>query len=372
MLKHSNGLALFFTTGVSLANWAEAGLLPRELDYYRRLRAHVGPITFVTYGGEDDAALAPDIPDVRVLSVPKDTPPEVIIREYRGALGEAAIFKSNQIKGAEAAIHAGRTFGRPAIVRCGYLLSRFLGGSERLSLRVRLGMWRQEWRLFHAATHSFLPSPEDAAYARNRYLVRGSKITILPNFVDTTLFAPMPDATPKPGLIGFVGRLAPQKNLPALLRAVQGLPGASLRVIGDGPDHDHLAALADQLGARVEWCGRRPQADLPRLLAECQVFTLPSFYEGHPKVLLEAMALGLPVVGTPVMGTRPLIAHGRTGWLCADTSAEAIRAGLQALLEDDALRARLGRAARDYVVETFSLESVLAREVATYKELGIA
>jgi glycosyltransferase involved in cell wall biosynthesis len=341
------------------------------VDYYRRLSERIGPITFVTYGGEDDAAFAASLPGIRMLSAPKDTPPEAAIQAHREALSGAAIFKSNQIKGAEAAICAGRLFGRPAVVRGGYLLSRFLGGRERLSLRVRLGMWRQEWRLFHAATRVFLPSPEDVAYARRRYLVRGGKFTVLPNFVDTSLFAPQPNISPIPGLVGFVGRLAPQKNLAALLQAVQGLPGASLRVIGKGPDAPALASYADHLGVRVEWCGRRPQTELPRLLAECQVFALPSHYEGHPKALLEAMALGMPVLGTPVMGIRPLIAHGETGWLCADTSAQAIRTGLQALLEDEALRAHLGQAARDYAVRTFSLESVLAREVAVYEEMGL-
>jgi glycosyltransferase involved in cell wall biosynthesis len=167
-----------------------------------------------------------------------------------------------------------------------------------------------------------------------------------------------------------VGRLAEQKNLGALIEAAAGLEGVSLRLIGDGPLWESLQAQAEAAGLPVEFTGRVPHEEVPRLLAECQVFVLPSLYEGHPKALIEAMACGLPVVGTPVDGTREVLRDGQNGLLAADTSAPALRAALAHPLADANLRERLGRAARDYAVENCALERVLDTELNVYCEIG--
>jgi glycosyltransferase involved in cell wall biosynthesis len=128
--------------------------------------------------------------------------------------------------------------------------------------------------------------------------------------------------------------------------------------------------MAHDLAVPLEMTGNVPHEALPRLLAECEVFVLPSLYEGLPKALLEAMATGIPVLTTKVQGSGPLIYHRATGWLCEDTSPESLRRGLEALLGDSRLRAQIGRSARRFVTEHFSMESVLAREVRAYQELG--
>ncbi len=375
MGQNRHGLALFFTLGVSLVDWERAGFLEREVNYYRQLAEHIGPVTFVTYGGAEDRAIADKLGGIRLLVNEHRLPPESFMREapmaYRDALRGVAIVKSNQIKGAWAALAAAALTGAHSIVRGGYLLSRF-SANRPTSLRVRFGLWRRELSLFHQADRVFLPSREDALYARRWYALPAEKVIILPNFVDVDLFAPRDDLACEPGLIGFVGRLAPQKNLSTLIEAAAGIPGVRLRLIGDGPERERLKALAQQRGVTIDLLGTVPHHELPRLLAECEIFVLPSLYEGAPKALLEAMSAALPVIATKVQGSHALIRHRETGWLCEDTSAASLRRALETLLHDSRLRTQMGRAARRFVVEHFSLPHVLQREVTAYRELGCA
>ena len=95
---------------------------------------------------------------------------------------------------------------------------------------------------------------------------------------------------------------------------------------------------------------------------------MPSHIEHHPKALLEAMACGLPVIGAEVDGIRELIQHRQTGYLCG-TSPESIRTAVQDVLADKALRARMGRNAREFVVENFALERVLEMEMGVLQKV---
>ena len=94
----------------------------------------------------------------------------------------------------------------------------------------------------------------------------------------------------------------------------------------------------------------------------------PSLYEGHPKTLIEAMACGAAVLATDVSGIRQVVRHGQTGWLTA-TDAAALREGIVTLLGDAALRERLGRQARRFVLEHYALDRIVAREYELYVNL---
>jgi glycosyltransferase involved in cell wall biosynthesis len=376
LTKHDNrrGLVLFFTLGVSLADWHKAGFLQREAVYYQRLAEHIGPVTFITYGGAEDLKLGDTLDGIRVLNNPHRLAPDVFVQQapelYHMQLDGAAIVKSNQIKGAQAAIRAAALTGARAIIRGGYLLSRFLS-NRSISLRARFGLWRRELVVFHRADRIFLPTGEDARYARRWYALPPEKVVVVPNFVDTTLFTPRDEVACQPGLVCFVGRIAPQKNVPALIEAMTGLKNARLRLVGDGPDREMVRALAAERGVQVEMVGYVSHEELPRLLAECEIFVLPSLYEGLPKALLEAMSAEVPVIATKVQGSESLIRHLETGWLCEDTSPQALRRGLEALLSNADLRVQIGQTAREFVLDHFSLESVLARELAVYEEMGL-
>jgi glycosyltransferase involved in cell wall biosynthesis len=192
------------------------------------------------------------------------------------------------------------------------------------------------------------------------------RVRVTPNYVDTERLRPNADVPPATDLI-YVGRLTRQKNLENLLEAIRPLD-ATLTIVGDGPLRRPLRRRFCDLGDRVRWLGARPHGELPTLLSGARVFILPSHYEGHPKALIEAMAVGLPVIGGDSPGIRDQIRHGETGLLCG-TEAADIRKAIRRVLRDADLAERLGRRARGLAVESFSLDRVVEMELAVLDEV---
>jgi glycosyltransferase involved in cell wall biosynthesis len=161
----------------------------------------------------------------------------------------------------------------------------------------------------------------------------------------------LPNAAP---VIIMVARFTPGKNHGVLLRAFANLPrGPRLRLVGDGETRAEFEILAQSLGIqdRVEFLGERH--DVPRLLADSDIFVLSSVSEMFPISILEAMRAGLPVVSSNVGGVSEAIIDGQTGLLVPSGSIEAMTKALTTLTQDGDLRVRLGRAGRQSFVEKF-------------------
>ncbi len=166
-------------------------------------------------------------------------------------------------------------------------------------------------------------------------------------------------------VIGYAGRVAPEKRIDVLLQAFAMLPdfqGASieLAIVGDGWKRQELTELARKLGVadRVRFCGwlETPQA----ALAACDVFVLPSLVEGFPLALMEAMAMGLPCLAHPMSGTRRLIDSGKTGVLADLTSPAELAAALHGLVSSSIeTRQAMGQAAAARIAREFSRETRL-------------
>ena len=115
------------------------------------------------------------------------------------------------------------------------------------------------------------------------------------------------------------------------------------------------------------WAGTLPNAELPGWYNRARVFVLPSLHEGQPKALIEAMACGTAVLGADAPGVRDMIEHDATGWLSA-TEPGPLADTLRAMLNDDALRARLGDNARQFVERNFSIDFVVDAELAVLRD----
>jgi glycosyltransferase involved in cell wall biosynthesis len=361
----AESLVLFFTRGVSLSTWDERGILDREVALYRALAARVGPVAFVTYGDRGDLDFSDRLgSDISVLpnarGLPRRAYNQLLPLLHRGVLRRAGVLKTNQVYGGIAALRAARMYRRPLVARCGFLWSEVAAADHGpRSLRTRFVVDRER-RLLRGADQVVVTTPRLKERVVERYAIPGERVAVIPNYVDTSLFAPPPDR-PDPGSLVFVGRLSREKNLEALIEAVAGLDGVSLTIVGDGPLRGDLERWTRELGADVRFPGQVPHERLPELLAQASAFALPSFYEGHPKAAVEAMACGLPVVGTDVDGIRDLVRDGETGVL-SGTSPSELRVSIERVLGDPALRERMGRAARDETAGV-SLERVVELEV---------
>jgi glycosyltransferase involved in cell wall biosynthesis len=358
-------LVVFFTRGMSLDGWHSAGILDRELALYRALIGDLGALTFVTYGDASDARWASNVPGLDVLpnrwGLPGNLYSVVAPLLHWRRLRQATLFRTNQINGAWCAVVAKTLFRKPLVVRGGYVWAeRQRHGSGRLRWLIVRMLQRL---VIRSADRIVVAGKADADALARAGAGRADRIVVVPNYVDCSIFHPLPHVTPEPGRVLFVGRLEDVKNLGALIEAVATLPGVSLTVVGAGALRAGLERAASTSGACVDFLGRLPQDQIPALMCRSQALILPSLYEGNPKVLFEAMACGVPVVGTRVRGIQDVIVDGLTGVLCG-TSAREIRSALERVLLDADLRERLRSAALAWVRECCSLSLAVARERA--------
>ncbi len=170
----------------------------------------------------------------------------------------------------------------------------------------------------------------------------------------------------------YIGRLVPEKGQAVLLEAVAELAARGiefeLALAGEGSLRPELERIAARLGIaeRVAFLGAVGQGELRDLYERAAVFCLPSFAEGVPVVLMEAMAMGVPVVTTRIAGIPELVVDGHSGVLVAPGRVDEVAGSLSHLLEDAELRRRLGRNGREAVIRGFDAESSAAQLQALY------
>jgi glycosyltransferase involved in cell wall biosynthesis len=195
------------------------------------------------------------------------------------------------------------------------------------------------------------------------------------NGIDLRRFRPRtaPPENPRP-IVLSVGRLEPVKNHVMLFDALQllrerigeaGVP--ILRLVGDGPSRARYEQLVARrgLGWAVEFLGYR--YDIPQLNAAADVAVLTSVKEGIPRALMEAMAVGVPVVATDVKGSREVVVDGATGFLVPLGDAAALADRLALLLERPGLRQQLGRRGVQHARLTCDEERVVERLAGLYR-----
>ncbi|MFC1531986.1 glycosyltransferase family 4 protein [Thermodesulfobacteriota bacterium] len=358
-------LVLFFSRGISLSIWHHSGLLERELAIYKKMLSSFKSIAFITYDTDSDLSSIKNLNGFEVLAnrwgLPTDLFSLLAPIIYRAKIRHNSIYKTNQINGWWVGGLSKFFYGKPLIVRCGYLLSLDQERKNYSRCRIILTSLLEKWA-FRYSDASIVTTPQIKNEVIRRYGLPPEKIRVIPNPIDTDIFCPLPETKEIEGRLGFVGRFSPEKNIKLLLEAVSGLNNTSVLLIGAGELRSELERLASRKGIDVTFCGNVPNYNLPELLNTCQAFVLPSQWEGMPKALLEAMACGLPVIGTNVPGISDLIEHGRTGYLCEPTSKD-LHSAIRKVLNDLPLRIKLGKQARNFVVKNYTLEQSVSKEL---------
>lgn len=237
---------------------------------------------------------------------------------------------------------------------------------------------RLQLRLLAAGVDRYIAVSADIARELSgRFRWPAGKIETIPNAVELERFQrPRSDAL-RAKLSGgrdlpivlTCARLDDQKGHPTLFRAAAELPEAIFALAGDGPLRGELEAEAAQLGVedRVVFLGRR--ADVPDLLAACDVFALPSLYEGTSLAVLEAMAAGRAVVSSAIGGTDELVENGVSGLLVAPGDAAALGGAIGRLLDDPELRQAMAVSARERAESEFTRQQMAQRVERVYTEV---
>jgi glycosyltransferase involved in cell wall biosynthesis len=268
--------------------------------------------------------------------------------------GKRLVVKLVSDEAFERAVREGRYAGTPGDFQ------RERGGARTRFLRATRD------RALRRARHVFCPS----AYLRDIALGWGldpARVSVLAN--------PAPEIPPLPtqadlrrelGLDGstlvFAGRLGPQKALDTLLHALVDVPDAALVVAGDGPERGPLEELVRtlELDGRVSFLGAVPRERVLRLFGAADASVLSSAWENFPHTVVEALAVGCPVIATSVGGVPEVVRDGENGLLVAPGDPRALADAIARLLSDEALRERLAAAAPGSVA-AYSEEAVFSR-----------
>jgi glycosyltransferase involved in cell wall biosynthesis len=164
-----------------------------------------------------------------------------------------------------------------------------------------------------------------------------------------------------------VGRLSPEKGIAGLFEAfamvLETHPCMKLRLVGDGPERRPLEDLAGKLGIEqcVDFLGAQPEAATLLKIADSDILILPSFLEGLPVVLLEAMAVGVPVVASRVAGIPELVEDGKTGLLFTPSNWDELAQRISLLICDPELYAKIADRAQGAVAAQFDVRLAVAR-----------
>jgi glycosyltransferase involved in cell wall biosynthesis len=203
------------------------------------------------------------------------------------------------------------------------------------------------------------------------------RMRVVHNGVDTDMFRPLPDVERKPGLILCVGNSEDRnKGARYLIEALAQL---------QDDRRDYQLALVDQkrenlklvprlvqeygLSSRVHFTGRLPTEQLVRLYNQATIVVSPSIYEGFGLPAAEAMSCGSPIIATTGGAFPEIIDHDETGWLVPPGDSRALAGAIRLLMDDWALRERLGARGRQAVLERFSWRKAAEETLAVYEEL---
>ena len=195
---------------------------------------------------------------------------------------------------------------------------------------------------------------------RNKIIIAHRHFLDFETFTVTTL---LPD---RPPLIGYIGRLSGEKGVQHFARALPAILSdwQDLRVLigGEGQLKDSIVTCLQEEGiaARVDLPGWISHDNLPRYLNQIRLLVLPSYTEGLPNIMLEAMACGTPVLATSVGAVPDVIIDGKTGFIMENNSPECIAENVVRALEHPDLE-QIAEAGRRFVEENFTFERVVER-----------
>ena len=215
-------------------------------------------------------------------------------------------------------------------------------------------------------------APLSPHIARSLVFTRNAHRTLIVNFIDVASI-PVSEVRDEK-LFSYVGRLTPLKRVADVIVAIAHTNDREIRlqIIGDGPQADELKRSALKLGVqdRVLFLGFR--SDALDLLGRSAALVLSSLTEGTSRIVMEAMAMGKPVIGTNVQGINTLIEQNRTGVLVPVKDPRSIARAIDRLATDKTLSISLGSAARDHILKTHSAEVVVKEYEKLYdRVLGV-
>lgn len=398
---------LVLAAGSSLAELRDEGMLAREWAMYSHpsFRGVYRKMIVVTHGPARDKAMQrelkamlPAFESVSVVCNEKDRPDaehemeaarSVVAQieseassDGSGSSSGGVLVKTDQLRAGTLAVEVRDALNRDGVpvallARGGYLWSRFVAYDHGPRSPLSRIASATEAALCQAADLVVGTSEAMLGDLVWRYYLDPTATALVPNYVlvppahaqgdDDDPLAGLPPRDPSTVL--YSGPLLPRKRVDWLIRAVAHLrnPAVVLRIVGEGPERKRLAALAKELSVHAVFEGNLPHAKLLELMSRCTAYAQASELEGHPRAVIEAMALGAAVVVADTPGLGGIVEHGVTGLRVLSDSPEGFSHALSGVLGDKDWRNALGGAALRLARIKYGLDQVTAMELAAHR-----
>lgn len=358
ILFPGNCLIQFFKRGSlkMLINRAES-----QLDYFDQ-------IYYLSFGGPEELGLLTNS-RLKVLNNKAEINkylyflifPFIHFKDLR----EVTLFESRQMPQAILGVLLKFLFKKPLVVKCDYDWIEFADRDGRFWLRILariisfLGYRYSDF--LHVTSHRQITKIKE-------FNVPNSRIMYHPNSKSIRTFHPGKEKR-IPGKIITVARLEKQKNLENLIKALHDFPiDYELHIFGIGTLRERLENLASRLNINIIFHGTVSTKDLVYHLRTCQVFILPSLWEGNANAIVEAIGCGAPVIVSSIEANTEIIKDGFNG-LVTGTEPEEIRKDIMDLLKDEQLQEKLSKNAFKTFEKTFSIENNRIRLIKKFKSI---
>ena len=371
-------IGLCLTNNISLNDWQKAGHFSREIVYLNLFLNFKYKYSIISYGDDEDKNIKIDLEEsikiIPLYSQIKKNRNEYfnnflhffrILKNYKN-FRNIDLLKSNQLFGSHIAILIGFIFQKKVIVRIGYEPTLMLKNDFSIPSSLRnkslsnyffIKLYFLSLFSYQFSNHIICTSKEQKLFISQRYFIRKSKITVIPNWININIFKPNKKMKDKVGIL-FVGRFENMKNPKLLLKSMHGIK-EKVTMIGNGSLKEKLIILAKKYSVELEIIDSLPNSELVSYYQKCKLYVHTSFYEGNPKTILEAMACGCCVIAKDVSGVRELINNDNGVLIKKDSE---LNSAIKKMLLNSQKRKIISNNARKYIKSNNDINYCFSKE----------
>jgi glycosyltransferase involved in cell wall biosynthesis len=376
-----NRTLITMSAGMSMEAWNRAGIIHRELSYYKELSKYIGPLSFISYGHHhhvETHLLKQNISDADIIwtsgATFRDMPGGFFLASFVPPLycklfTDIKTVRTNQISGAWTGAAIANKLNVPFILRAGYLLSKNIRLDLKASIfKKKLLIFFEKWVVKHADAIIVTYSKAKKYFVRE-YNAPPSKISVIGNPINIELFRPQQQQNRTRRHVLFIGRFTPEKNIATLLLACHQAK-SSITLLGSGPLKAEMIKLAESLNLDAQFIDYMPNTQIPQLMSEHILFIIPSHYEGNPKVLLEAMSCEMPCIASNIPEHLDVIKNEQEG-LVVPATPESLANAIHQIFQYPSFSKTLGTRARAKIKQDYSLTGNALRESQLHEQILI-
>ena len=362
-------ILLTFTFNYSLKTWEEAGILERELNYYKKLsEKHSIKFIFLTYGDKSEKKYLNDYANIEVIPIydfikPVNNKYLLFLKTFfipfliRKKVSNISIIKTNQLSGSWLAILLKLQTNKPLFVRTGY--DPFIFSiKEKKSFIKRILFYLLTQLSLLVSNFYTVSSTDDYKFIIKNYIFKKSKLHVRHNWVKENNNIEFSKRN-KTKIIS-VGRLVSQKNYQYLINEFSNSQYA-IDIVGTGPENKKLIKQANKSNTEVNFLGNLNNENLLKLLNEYKYFISTSLFEGNPKATLEAMSSGCIVFAVDIPNNSEIIKHEENGILY-QTKEGGLLNIFEQVLNNDELSNKLSENAIKASKSNFSMDKMIETE----------